>query len=367
MARGRLLVAFALSLACGDDTGAAAGTSGGSTAGDDTGPTATGDTADDGSDVASDTADASTSSTTSDATDDGSTSSASTSDGSTSGASSSDGSGSDTGAIDCTLPTPPLSASTFTTGLMDANDLVFDGAGHLLAKNGDDIVSVDSDEQSQLFATVPGYSYGLRLRANGDAVIALPITDVVAQVAEGGMATNLATGLGLPNLIHVDSDDRVWFTDPGQSAVLRIETDGTVAPIVTGAGASSAGGIVLDEARAILWFTHGTAGQLRFAPIDDAGDAGKVEILTTIAGRLGGLALDACGNLYGIDDENARLYRFALDEAGALIGDAEELVTFANGVYSAQFGRGEGFSETSLYAVGPPGTVFVVDVGVPGQ
>lgn len=58
-----------------------------------------------------------------------------------------------------------------------------------------------------------------------------------------------------------------------------------------------------------------------------------------------------------------------LDAAGAPIGGAELLVeAFPDGVANAVFGQGPGWEayDTTLFLVGLPGRIFMVDVGVPG-
>ncbi|MCA9711524.1 MAG: gluconolactonase, partial [Myxococcales bacterium] len=71
--------------------------------------------------------------------------------------------------------------------------------------------------------------------------------------------------------------------------------------------------------------------------------------------------------LYVVDQGNSALWRVLLDEAGAPIGDPEELIAqFPANVANAVFGVGAGWDELSLYAAGVPGGVYRVEVGVPG-
>jgi hypothetical protein len=78
------------------------------------------------------------------------------------------------------------------------------------------------------------------------------------------------------------------------------------------------------------------------------------------------MVMDACGNLYVVDQGGSRLYRIELDASGAAVSDAQLLATFPQNVANAQFGSGDGFDETALYASGVPGVVYKVVVGVPG-
>lgn len=289
---------------------------------------------------------------------------ASTGDTSTSGSSGSvDGT---TGQLDCTLPEPPLSVELFTEVFDQSEDLVFDGVGNMLAKQGDDIVAVNAAGQSSVFATVPGPSYGLRMTQSGDVVIARWMDQVVSRVSAGGSPVDIATGLTLPNGMFVDLDDRVWFTDPLRASIYRVEPDGEVTLVIAGAEASSGGGIVYDEARSRLWFTAYEYAQLRRMEIDAMGNVGSFEIVLTFDGFVQGLALDQCGHLYMVDHRDSELMRLELDEAGEAVGEPVVLASLPSEVYNAQFGKGEGFSPTSLYMIGSSGAVYSVDVGIPG-
>jgi hypothetical protein len=60
------------------------------------------------------------------------------------------------------------------------------------------------------------------------------------------------------------------------------------------------------------------------------------------------------------------MYRIKLDASGAAVGEPELLAGFAKNVANAQFGSGPGFDPMTLYAVGTPGSIYAVPVGVPG-
>lgn len=271
-----------------------------------------------------------------------------------------------TGELDCTLPEPPLSAEMFTDVFNGSEDLVFDGAGNMLAKQGPDIVAVDAAGQTSPFATAPGPSYGLRMMSNGDVVIARWMDQVLTRVSAGGKPVDIATGLMMPNGMFVDLEDRIWFTDPGQASIFRVENDGTVTQVIAGAEATAGGGIVYDEERSMLWYTAWEYGQLRRLEIDAMGNPGKFEIVLTADGLVQGITLDRCGNLYLVDQRDGELLRVEIDDAGQPVGDPVTLASIPSDIYSAQFGRGPGFSPTSLYIIGNPGAVYEVDVGIPG-
>ena len=127
---------------------------------------------------------------------------------------------------------------------------------------------------------------------------------------------------------------------------------------------NSPNGVVLDESRDLLFFTSYSQGRL--FKTDPAGGGAVTEIGQINGAALDGLALDACGNVYAVDQGNSRLYRFDLDPNANLVGEPVMLAQFPNNVANAQFGVGAGWNATSLYAAGNPGVVFELPVGVTG-
>jgi sugar lactone lactonase YvrE len=106
---------------------------------------------------------------------------------------------------------------------------------------------------------------------------------------------------------------------------------------------------------------------------DAAGAAQAPEVLwQRTPGNADGLALDACGHLYVVDnhttdsDKTRRIWRLQLDEAGAVRGEPELVTTIDRSATNLAFGMGPGFEPTDLYVTGFDGTVFRVPVGVPG-
>ncbi|MCA9638198.1 MAG: SMP-30/gluconolactonase/LRE family protein, partial [Myxococcales bacterium] len=127
-----------------------------------------------------------------------------------------------------------------------------------------------------------------------------------------------------------------------------------------------ANGVVFDPDRGLLFYTNYGSGRIARVPIDGGGQPGAPATVAMIDGRPDGLALDACGNLYAVDQMGSRLFRIWLDDAGAALGDPELLATFPTNVANAQFGRGPGWDAASIYAAGNPGDVYRLAVGVAG-
>ncbi len=72
--------------------------------------------------------------------------------------------------------------------------------------------------------------------------------------------------------------------------------------------------------------------------------------------------------MYVVDAQDGQIYRFLTDAEGAPIGEAKPLLDQppSDILISQQFGLGQGFSTTSLYAISVTGAVYQIDVGVPG-
>ncbi len=286
---------------------------------------------------------------------------------SSSGADSGSSSTGDT--LDCTqIPTGPFAPEVqFTPPVFDGSeDLAFDGMGNLAGKNGSNVVLVDASGAEVASYTDPGPAYGLRFRDNGDLLVAHFQTGVLSAISPDGTSANFATGLGGVNGIYPDLDGNVWITN--FSVVGRLDSTGAYEDIVTGGDAANSNGIVYDPDRGLAFYTNYSAGRILKVEIDGAGDPGAVSTVATVGGAaMDGLSLDACGNLYAVDQGNSRIYRVMLDGDGDALGDAEDIVDGnLQNIANAQFGRGGDFDELSLYAAGVPGIVYRFEVGVPG-
>lgn len=262
------------------------------------------------------------------------------------------------------LPVGPIAAVELLNVFDGSEDLAFDGKGHIVAKNGNTIILSDAAGQTTDFADLNGQAFGLRYRPDGFLVVARPTQGVVVEISPQGMVNNnYVTGLNNPNGLYPDFDGNVWMTEFAGGNVSRINPGGSVDVIV--AGADQPNGVVFDATRTMLFYTEYSAGRILRRDMSPGGDPTPVEV-TQINGALDGLVLDACGNIYAVDNGNSDLYRVKLDTAGAAIGNAELLASFPQNVANAQFGSGAGFDPMTLYAAGGPGTVYGVPVGVAG-
>jgi len=263
------------------------------------------------------------------------------------------------------LPPGPLDPAEVVAVFSGSEDIAFDGKGHIAGKKQTEIVLSDAAGQLTTVAMDVPQAYGLRYRPDGFLVVALPNDDKVIEVSPDGAITDVASGLNGPNGLYPDFDGNVWVTEIGGGRVSRINPDKTVDVIVSGPQAAGANGVVLDKERNMLFYTNYGQGRIRRVDLSAADFVGE-EVVVIQNAKLDGLVMDACGNLYVVDQGNSDLYRVKLDAQGAAVGAAELLASFPKNVANAQFGSGAGFDPQTLYVAGNPGTVYAIAAGVPG-
>lgn len=283
-------------------------------------------------------------------------------------------SGEETGAttepgIDCQdLADGPWEPVLWVEGYDGSEDLAFDGQGGLALKKGGGVVVVGPDKSESMLAMDVPPAYGTRYRGDGRLLVALPQDDKVIAIDDGGGITDFVTGLQGPNGIYPDLAGNVWITEFGGSRVLRVAPDLTETTIVMGQDAEAANGVVYDPVRGLLFYTKYQAGQVLRVAVDERGNAGTPELVVEIAGTSpDGLAMDACGYLYVVNQGGDELYRVLLDAAGEATATPEQpMAVFPSNVANVQFGAGPGFDPYTLYVAGNPGDVYTIAVEFPG-
>jgi sugar lactone lactonase YvrE len=270
--------------------------------------------------------------------------------------------------IQCaSLPSGPVTPQLVGALFRGSEDFTFDGRGHIIGKRGSDLVAatVDAAAPARTIAQLPGQTYGVRYLANGDLVAAIPGAGKVVRVTPAGQVSDLATGLGGPNGVYVDFDENVWITEFGGGKVVVIAPNGAKQVVVSGANAQAPNGVVVDAARKLLFYTEYSKGKIHRLSLETPG-AQPVLVATVQGASLDGMVLDACGNVYAVDQGRSRLFRVRTDDSGAATAAPELLASFPTNVANAQFGSGEGFDPKKLYVAGNPGTVYALDLGVAG-
>ena len=267
------------------------------------------------------------------------------------------------------LPSGPFTVERLGQPFNGSEDFTFDGQGHIVGKKGSSLLRVGlstsgafSGETS--LASLPGQTYGVRYLPNGNLVAAIPGSGKIVSIASGGQVTDLLTGLRSPNGLWPDFEGNVWFTEFGGSKVSKLAPDGTLTVLVTGSAmAQAADGIVYDPAHKRLYWTEYQKARINRLDLDAAAPA-PANVATIPGTALDGMAMDACGNLYVVDNGNSRLYRVRVDEHGAAASAPELLAELPTNIAAAVFGAGPGFDPKKIYMTGNPGTVYAIAVGV---
>jgi sugar lactone lactonase YvrE len=271
--------------------------------------------------------------------------------------------------IDCNdLSDGPFEPVLVVEGFDGSEDLAFDGQGGLALKKDGGVVVIAADlSETVLTPSIP-QAYGTRFLGDGRLLVALPGDDVVIAVDPDGALGDFVMQVQGPNGIFPDLDGNVWITEFGGDRVIRVAPDLTETTIAMGDDAASANGVVFDPDRGLLFFTNYQDGLIRRVAIAGDGSPGAAEVVVEIEGAApDGLAMDACGYLYVVDQGGGALHRVLLDELGMATNDPNEpIAVFASNVANAQFGVGAGWDPHTLYLSGNPGDVYAVQVEFPG-
>lgn len=271
--------------------------------------------------------------------------------------------------IDCMdLSDGPFEPAPFADGFDGSEDLAFNGLGGLALKRDGGVVVITADLGEVVLAPDVPTAYGTRYLADGRLLVALPQDGKVIAIDGQGAITDFVTQVQGANGLYPDLEGNVWITEFGGDRVIRVAPDLTKTTIVMGNDAGAANGVVYDPNRGLLFYTNYQAGEIRRVPIDDQGDAGAPELVIALQGTApDGLAMDACGYLYVVDQGNNDLYRVLLDDAGVATNMPDSpMATFPSNVANAQFGVGAGFDPHTLYVAGNPGDVYTLQVEFPG-
>jgi len=270
-------------------------------------------------------------------------------------------------AFDCDdLPAGPFEPTLFYDGFDGSEDIAFDGLGHLAGKQGAALILVDAElNETVLFDDDLSDAFGTRFAPDGSIVVALPGVGEVVKIDVDGSANVLADDFSGPNGIHITMDGTVWVTELPAGRIQTIAPGaGFGEPFLPAGEAPAANGVYVDEDRGIVFYTNYSAGEVWRVDVDGATDPQQVASVDGAA--LDGLTMDVCGNIYAVDQGNSVVYRVRTDASGDLVGEPERIADLPTGVANAQFGRGSGFSSTTLYAAGSPGDVYAIEVGVAG-
>lgn len=285
------------------------------------------------------------------------------------------------------LPMGPLAVEEFLFdgSPLDGNseDLTFSTVGDIIIRNGAELVQLSPAGVVTPIPTevaLPN-TYGLRWSPAGNVIAASATTGEILQITPAGTVTALWSGLGIPNAVHPALDGNIFISDYLGSLVAWIDPAGTMITALGAGGdeAPQANGVIYDPDRDLVYYVTYGPGTVMRVDVSDLANPGAPQLVATITSEggadqvgLDGLNMDVCGNLYIVDQNQGApgsLYRLFLDGAGDVVGAPQLLVeAFPDGVANAQFAQGPGWEafSTTLFAVGLPGRIFMVDVGVAG-
>jgi len=258
-------------------------------------------------------------------------------------------------------------------------DLAMTGQGTFVLADGDVFVEMDAEGNTTPWSTGLPWDediLGIRFDSHGTlyAAMGLNSSDLWGFTPDGGSVV-LATGLQLPNAIHVDSHDDLWVSDYFGDSITRIDPDaGTLETVVT-TQANAANGLFFDENRSIIFWANYQSSQIWSAPVNN-GVVGAPVGVADLQGFSDGMTMDECGNLYVVDqggqqgNNPCRIDRIPLDATGQVAGDVVEIASageLGNACANAQFGYGFGDeNDRSLFITGQAGNVYRMGVGVEG-
>lgn len=265
------------------------------------------------------------------------------------------------------LPTGPLTPLSLGRRFDGSEDFAFDGRGGMVGKRGNDLVRVNASGQvTKVVASLPGQTLGLRYQPDGSLIAAMVSANKLVRVGADGRVSDMVTGLNGPNGLFVEPGATLWFTEGGGNAVVRRLPDGTRRAFAAGtAVAEGANGVTVDLSRQRLYYTEYDRGHIHRVDLTAASPT-AVSVWRLPGAGLDGMTLDVCGNLYVVDQKNARLYRVRTRPDGSAAAAPELLASFPINVANPQFGLGDAFSAQTLYVSGNPGTIYAVSVGIAG-
>lgn len=297
-------------------------------------------------------------------------------------------SGTTTGGGECDdLPMPPFVVDEFAFdgSPLDGNseDMTFTSLGALVVRNGEELVQISPAGTVAPIATsitLPD-TLGMRWTTADTIVTATYFTGELLQIAPDGTVTTLWNGLGIGNGVYPALDGNIFFTDFTGALVAYIDAGGTTLTEL-GLGGDEApqpNGIIYDPDRNYVYYVAYGPGLVQRVDVSNLAMPGPPQTIATIGPEgggdqvgLDGVAMDACGNLYIVDQNQGApgsLYRLFLDAAGDPVGAPQLVVeAFPDGVANIVFAQGPGWEafETTAFVVGLPGRIFMVDLGVPG-
>ena len=260
----------------------------------------------------------------------------------------------------------PFAIETFVQGVAAGGPMAFDGIGGLIVATPGghaDVVTYNRFEADGSFhdmfeAPYPWVSF----LAEADGVWVPTFAEGLREYSENAKPLGTLADLEPAGALARDRVGRVWLVD--HTRVGQIDSSNFIPTAGTAANA-----IAVDPIGKFVYWTD--ASDLYRVAIDGTGPLGDIQPLGAVGiPSAAGLTSDACGNLYATQSSPGQLVRLRVDALGEVTRTPllEQAHTDAP-LGPPVFGRGAGFSETSVYMVklGSSGAdILAVELNVPG-
>jgi DNA-binding beta-propeller fold protein YncE len=241
--------------------------------------------------------------------------------------------------------------------------LAFDGSGNLYVSNGNYLIQdgyggtetiskISPDGATTTFASNLDFPEGLAFDGGGNLYVG-GHAERILKIAPGGAVTTLPTGLDYPEGLAFDGNGNLYVANEDVGTISVITPAGAVSPFAS--GLKNPVGLVFDSSGNL----YCANGWLDSSP----GTISKISpsgLVTTFATGLDsgcdGLAIDAAGNLYVVNETAGSIQKVAPD------GTVKSFASGLSAVYSLAIdGNGNLYAPSwvfsGLYVIAPDGTV----------
>lgn len=270
--------------------------------------------------------------------------------------------------VDCTALLPSPVAYTKYDWIPGSEDFTFSADGYLMQVTGGGLKRTPFGGPSELLVPLDADVRGTRFLPDGRLVLATSENGTLLAVDPAtGSQVPLASGLTNPNGIAIGADGLVYVATTGR--IVRVDPDTGDVEIVADLPGNSFDGLTFSPDYTRLYFDE-EFGQIHYVDFDAAGIPGEPRLGAQIPlggfgfSILDGMTMDACGNLYVVE-MNGTVWRVRTD------GTVEDIVSLPGAaiIPALNFGYPPtgGWSATSLYVITFTGSVYALDIGVPGK
>jgi len=267
---------------------------------------------------------------------------------------------------DCTVPAP----TTYSKQDLEypGEEFSFDREGHFVtAVDWADTIARMTRDGTWDFV-VPYQSEelaGIDILLDGDLVIADEANGAIARVSPEGATTILDGSVLSPNSIAVSNQGIVYTT--AFDEIYRIDPDTQDKELLAQYPGRDLDGLAFSPDFKYLWFNQDDQGDVYRMELDDDGFEVDTQFMVDFNlqfnTEIDGMTTDACGNLYIIRTDG-KISRYLTDGT-----KQHNYLRIPEAQYASalHFGSGiDGWESDHLYVMDRFGTLYDVDVGIPG-